>query len=99
MTPAQIVQRQLDAYDTGDIDAFLATYTDDIAVYDHPSTLLMRGHDAMRETYSKLFASAPDLKTHISQRIEHGNFVVDYETVTGVPGGGTRSVIAMYQVR
>lgn len=99
VTPAEIVQRQLDAYDIGDIDAFLATYTDDVEVYDHPSTLLMRGHVAMRETYSKLFASAPELKTHISQRIAHGAFVIDYETVTGIPGGGSRSVVAIYEIR
>lgn len=99
MTPSEIVQRQLDAYDVGDIDAFLKTYTDDIEIYDHPATLVLRGHDAMRDAYSRLFASAPELKTHISKRIEHGDFVVDHETVTGVPGGGTKSVVAIYQVR
>src|SRR5688500_15189655 len=99
MTPSEIVQRQLDAYDTGDIEAFLATYTDDVEIYDHPSTLRMTGHDAMHSVESSLFASAPNIKPHISQRIEHGNFVVDHETVTGTPSGETKSVIAIYEVR
>lgn len=99
MTPDQIVQRQLDAYDAGDIDAFVATYTEDVEIYDHPATLRMQGRDALRETYGRLFTEAPDLKTHIATRIVRGDFVVDDETVTGVPGGGTRGAIAIYQVR
>jgi hypothetical protein len=99
MSPAQIVQRQLDAYDTGDIDAFVATYTDDIEIYNHPAELVMRGHDALRETYSKIFAAAPNLRTHISARITHGDFVVDHETVTGRPDGGTATVVVIYQIR
>lgn len=99
VSPDQIVQRQLDAYDAGDIDAFVATYAEDIEIYDHPASLRMSGRDALREAYGRLFASAPNLKTHIGTRIVHGDFVVDHETVTGAPGGATRSVIAIYEVR
>ena len=98
-TPAEVVQAQLDAYDNGDIDAFLATYAPEISIYDHPAKLLMSGHDQMRESYSRLFASAPELKTHISQRITIGSYVIDHETVTGTPDGVPRSVVAMYEVR
>jgi hypothetical protein len=98
-TPADIVQTQLDAYDTGDIDAFLATYGPDIKVYDHPDTLIMSGHEQMREVYTRLFAAAPGLKTHISQRITIGNHVIDNETVTGTADGVPRRVVAMYEVR
>ena len=97
--PDIIVQRQLDAYDIGDIDAFVATYTEDVEIYDHPATLRMRGRDELRERYAKLFASAPDLKTHITKRIVIGDHVIDDETVTGAPGGGTRRAVAIYQVR
>lgn len=98
-TPADVVQAQLDAYDNGDIEAFLATYAPDIAIFDHPSTLKLAGHEQMREVYSRLFASAPELKTHISQRISIGAFVIDHETVTGTADGVPRSVVAMYEVR
>jgi hypothetical protein len=99
MTPEQIVQLQLDAYDAHDIDAFVATYTEDVEIYDHPSTLRMQGHDALRTSYAALFERAPDLKTHITSRITYNDFVIDDETVTGVPGGGTKRAIAIYQVR
>jgi hypothetical protein len=99
MSPERIVQLQLDAYDAGDIEAFVATYTEDVEIYDHPSTLRMKGREALRESYGRMFAGAPDLKTHIAKRIVRGDFVIDDETVTGIPGGGTKSVIAIYQVR
>jgi hypothetical protein len=99
MTPSEIVQKQLDAYDTGDIDAFLATYAPEIAVYDFPSTLIMEGHAQMREVYTRVFAAAPDLKTHISPRIAIGDFVIDNETVTGTADGIPKRVVAIYEVK
>ena len=58
-TPEQLVQRQVDAYNRRDLDAFLATYSPDIRLYDFPGKETLSGLDAMRKTYGKLFAENP----------------------------------------
>jgi hypothetical protein len=39
-TPEAIVQRQLDAYNAKDIEAWLATYAPDARQFEHPGKLL-----------------------------------------------------------
>lgn len=97
-TPEEVVQAQLDAYNAHDIEAFLATYAPDVKIWDHPSTLRMEGHDTLRQRYGALFAGAPDLVATTTTRIAQGRYVIDHETVTGVPGA-PMSVAAIYEVR
>ena len=98
--PADIVQRQLNAYNARDIDAFLATYHPDARLYGFPDTLQTPGHEAMRRTYESLFRELPDLHAHVPRRIVVGN----QQSIRGVgrgnhanpccpviPGGGTNS--------
>ncbi len=43
MSPEAVVQRQLDAFNARDIDALMATYADDIELFEHPAKLLAAG--------------------------------------------------------
>lgn len=97
-TPAEVVQEQVDAYNARDIEAFLATYAEDIEVFDHPDTLTMSGHVQMREIYTGLFDRIPDLNAAITNRITIGKFVIDQEKVTGLPGNRTLDAVAIYEV-
>ncbi|MEO1486711.1 MAG: nuclear transport factor 2 family protein [Bacteroidota bacterium] len=95
-SPEGIVQTQLDAYNSRDIDAFMDTYTDDIALFNYPMRNLSTGQEAMRSGYDSFFNNTPDLHCDIKTRMVIGNKVIDEEQVT-VNGGGF-SAVAIYEV-
>lgn len=90
-TPEELVQRQLNAYNFRNIDAFLATYADDVEVYTFPDKLDYKGKDTMRGIYGKMFAQTRNLHCEIVSRIVEGNIVIDKERVNadGEGFGGT----------
>jgi len=92
----KIVQQQLDTYNARDIEGFLATYTQDIEIYNYGGELRSKGIDALRAGYTDFFESTPDLHCEIENRIVLGNKVIDHEQVTA--NGNTFSVIAIYEV-
>ncbi len=99
-SPAGAAQRQLDAYNARDLDAFLAAYTPECTVRAFPSgEVLMQGQDAMRERYGALFANHPDLSCHLLSRVVHEHVAIDHEEVTGLREGETVYAVAMYEVR
>jgi hypothetical protein len=98
--PAAVVQRQLDAYNAHDIDGFLATYSADAQLFEHPSKLLASGHAELRERYVARFKE-PNLHAAVVKRIVMGNVVIDHEEVTRTfpEGTGKSQAIALYEVR
>ena len=95
-----LVQVQLNAYNARDIDAFLATYGDDIEVYDFPEKLRFKGKPAMRTFYTGRFVDQT-LHATVAKRIVMDNTVIDQEHVRlMLPGGpGTLNAVAIYDVR
>ncbi len=98
-SPAEIVQRQLDAYNARDIDVFMAHWAEDAQIFDHPSTLAADGAAAIRERHVVRFTE-PNLFGRLVNRIAVGDMVVDQEVVTRTfpEGPGQVDVIAIYQV-
>lgn len=94
--PETIVQKQLDAYNDRNIDAFLATYTEDVKLFNYPNNMTSEGQEAMRQGYSGFFESTPDLHCEIVNRIVIGNKVIDEEYITA--NGGNFSAVAIYEV-
>lgn len=99
MTPEEIVQKQLEAYNACDIDAFAATYTDDIQVVDGEGKVRCEGLAQLREIYGPLFRDNPNQMALITYRITAGDWVIDDETVLGRKDGNTRRAVAIYRVR
>lgn len=95
--PESIVNKQLEAYNKRDIDAFVATYTDHIKLYKYPNHLISEGHEALRKEYLSFFEKAPDLNAQIVNRMVLGNKVIDKEKVTF--NGHTIYAIAIYEVQ
>ncbi|MCA0132180.1 nuclear transport factor 2 family protein [Winogradskyella alexanderae] len=91
-----IVQRNLDAYNARDIDAFMKDYADDIKLYTYPNTLRTEGKETMRKGYKDWFDRTPDLRAFIKQRIVIGNKVIDEEQVTA--NGQIFNAVAIYEV-
>ena len=100
LTPEAVVQAQLEAYNARDIDAFIATYADDVKLFEFPDKLLSEGTADLRERYGKLFKDER-LHATIVSRISMGITVIDHERVrlTLPQGPGTIEAIAIYEVR
>jgi hypothetical protein len=97
--PAAVAQAQLDAYNTRDIDAFMACWADDAQYFAHPATLLASGVAAIRERHVARFQE-PDLFGRLLHRAVVGDTVIDHEIVTRTfpDGPGTVEVVAIYEV-
>ena len=81
-TAEDVVNRQLDAYNARNIDEFVATYSEDIEIYNSKGELTMKGHKQLRERYNSLFKKTPNLHCRIENRIKINNKVIDKENVT-----------------
>jgi hypothetical protein len=99
IAPEAVVQRQLDAYNNRDIEAFMATWAADAQYFEHPGKLLASGHQEIRERHVTRFRE-PNLHGALIKRMVVGNKVVDQEKVTRTfpEGSGQIEVIAMYEV-
>ena len=96
-SPRFIVQKQVEAYNDRNIDAFANTFSDDIKVYDYPAKLRYEGKKELKRRYGALFANTPDLNCVIVKRIESGSKVIDEELVT--INGRKVNGVAIYEVR
>lgn len=98
--PAAIVQRQDDAYNAHDLEAFLKFYAPDAELYELPDKLLAKGTVAIRERYTGRLAE-PGLHADITQRIVIGDNVIDHERIrrTFPEGPGLWDVVAIYEVK
>jgi len=98
-TPEQLAQEQLDAYNSHDIEAFLNAYSEDCEIYNQSTgEIMMKGHDAMRERYGKMFNERPKLYADLIKRMTLGNFAIDQEEVT-ISDTEHSQAIAIYEVK
>lgn len=91
-------QRQLDAYNTQDIDAFVACYHEDVEVFDlKTGALQMKGRAQMHESYGAMFERSPGVYASVTSRTIVGNVAFDHEIVSG-RGNDLLKVMAIYEV-
>lgn len=94
-----VVQRQLEAYNRKDVDAWLATYASDAEQFVLHGVRLARGHDGLRARIIARFAE-PDLHAELISRTALGAVVVDRERVTRTfpEGKGSMDMLCIYEV-
>jgi hypothetical protein len=99
-TPESVVQRQLDAYNARNIEALMATYSDDAQQFEYPATLLASGAEQVRERTAGRFRES-NLHARLIKRIVMGQVVIDHEEVTRTfpEGTGKIELVAIYEVR
>jgi hypothetical protein len=85
MTPEQVVQANLDAYNARDLDTFMFWFADNAEMAEFGSDLSVSG-GAIRERYAAVFAASPALHSTILKRIVIGNKVIDHEQIIGRMG-------------
>jgi hypothetical protein len=95
MTAADVVARQVEAYNGADLEAFLACYAPEVVIRSGEGVVLNDGLDAMRATYAGWFGSLPGLHVEILSRMEAGHWVVDEEHVTA-EGLDLRALVAYH---
>jgi hypothetical protein len=97
MPAADVVSRQVDAYNAADLEGFLACYAPGVVIRSGDGIVLNEGLEAMRATYAEWFGSLPGLRAEVDNRVERGSWVVDEEHVTA-QGLDMRALVA-YRVR
>jgi len=93
-----LVQRQLEAYNAWDAEAFASTYSEDTALHPldfGPGKPFLSGRSALRDDYAGFFAKVKP-KVELVQRIVSGPFIVDHER--GDFGGEKIEAAAIYLV-
>jgi imidazolonepropionase-like amidohydrolase len=95
-TPEMLAQQQLNAYNAHDLEAFLASYADDVEIYMFPDKLQIKGKAAMRKGY-EFVTQTPSLHCRLLNRIVEANTVIDREEVLGI-GAKPITAIAVYEM-
>ena len=98
MSPVDIVDIQVVAYNAQDLETFCACYTDDVVIADLNGAVTQTGQSALRERYAVMFAQFPQNRARIVKRIAVGDVVIDHEEVTRAPGQRFEA-IAIYTVK
>src|SRR5688572_9606731 len=80
--PELVVQRQIAAYNAHDLEAFLATYAEDVELERSDGDVTV-GREAMADRYGQLFA-AGRCRAEVSGRMRQGEWIVDHETAHGL---------------
>jgi hypothetical protein len=98
MAAVDVVQRQVEAYNARDLDRFVASYSDSIAIFRMPSTEpVISGKIELAKFYAEQRFNLPGLRAEIVNRIVLGNKVIDHERVWGVREGPIE-IAAVYEV-
>ncbi|MEL6649717.1 MAG: amidohydrolase family protein, partial [Bacteroidota bacterium] len=97
-SPEIMAQRQLNAYNLRNLEAFVDCYADSVAVYGYPDQLYYVGKDKMGPNYQGMFENTPELHCELVNRIVLGNTVIDQERVTGFGPDRVIKAVAIYTV-
>lgn len=98
MTPTEIVQRQLDAYNAHDIDRFVDCFSDEVRLFRMPTEVPdIVGKTALRAFYAEHRFSIASLRAELLNRIAMGDKVADHERIHGM-GEHPVEVMAVYQI-
>jgi len=99
LTPEQVVEAQVLAFNARDLTEFLAYYADDAEMYAHPSTLIAAGHTELSPYFASRFSDSR-VHSEVLERIVMGPMVVDHERIsrTFEAGAGTIELLTSYEV-
>jgi hypothetical protein len=91
----------LEAYNARDIDRFMACIHPEARIEDGEGNVMMDGHDSVKDHYTALFDSSPNLHARLLSRITVGNYVVDEEVISGRIAEGISEeihAVAIYRI-
>lgn len=92
---AQVVERQIAAYNSQLLDDFMDCYADQAELL-IDGVLAISGQEALRGMYAQQFATKP-AQAAVLGRIVQGEWIIDHERV--VVEGQAATLVAMYRIR
>lgn len=95
-SPEALAQRQLNAYNARNLEAFLDCYHAEVQIFRFPEELLYEGKEAMAESYGPMFENTPSLHCELVSRKIVGDKVIDEESVD-FGGAEKLQAIAIYE--
>ncbi len=98
ISPFDVVDAQLEAYNAQDLESFCSFYADDAVLYTFNGDVQTAGLEAIRVRHADLFAKFPQNKATLKGRYVLGQRVIDHEHVERAPGGETFEVAAIYTI-
>ncbi len=96
LSPVDVVNERNRALNAHELEAFMATYADDVSVYVYPAKKLGDGKKHIRKIFA-LLIETKSVKTVVKKTMANDGFVV-VESVNTV-GKKTEEGIAIYEVR
>ena len=94
IAPQPTLLAPIEATNRHDVEAFVATFSDDAEVLELATgAVLGRGAADIRAFYGAHFKANPALHTEVIPRLVQGDFIIDQERLTGLltgPGGSER---------
>lgn len=100
MSAEEIVQKQVEAYNSRDIDQFASCHHPAVELYKFgESTPFLQGLAALKSRYKDIFDQSPNLHSDVTQRIALNDIVIDKEIITGRVGVDRSNYIAIYQIK
>jgi hypothetical protein len=95
---ADLVARQLAAYNAQDLDGHCACFAPDVVVSNLGEAANLEGIEAYHARYQGVFAQFPQNRAEVLARIVLGSFAVDHERVWRSPETAPFEVLAIYTV-
>ncbi|KAF6237643.1 hypothetical protein COO60DRAFT_1291332 [Scenedesmus sp. NREL 46B-D3] len=93
-----VVQRQLEAYNARDLEAFMDLLAEDCVATDAATgAVLGTGRAELRKRYAARFQT--DVYSELLGRLCLGSVVVDREIITGLPDAGVADCLATYHCK
>lgn len=93
------VEAQLVAYNAREIEPFMRCFAPDVRILNGLGQVVLEGWQAKRDRYAAAFANEPNVRCTVIHRIQHGDFVVDHEHLTGYRDGSEKHAVAIFMVR
>lgn len=93
------VEAQLIAYNARDVEAFMRCFAPDVRILNGLGEVVLEGWEAKHARYSEAFKREPNVRCTVLHRIEHGDYVVDHEHLTGYLDGSEKYAVAIYRVQ
>lgn len=94
-----LAQKQLDAYNSKNLEKFLTVYSDDVEVFSFPDSLLYKGKEKMRNVYKTFFDKSPEVICRLISRMVNGKYVIDQEYISNHYSGKDFEAVAIYEIK
>lgn len=99
LSPAAVVEKQIETFNAHDLEGFLALFADELEVSEIPENPAPTRKARLRELYAERFKANPDLHASAEAQMVSGGFVIQKERIKGRAGKPPLEAVVIYQVK